>query len=449
VYALLVMIPAIGNGWQAGASKVSITPKDPLWMAGYAARKQPSQGVSQELYAKALVLQDSSENVAVLVTTDLLGFPASFVQRIADRVAASTGLTRDQMLFNASHTHAGPALAKTLHIAYEMTDEQWAQVAEYTRQLEDKLVKLIQSAMQTLQPVHVNFGETKASFAVNRRVSTETGYVIGANRAGPVDHRVPFLTVDTEQGKLFAVVFSYACHCTTLQGNNYHFHGDYAGVAQGWLEQRHPDSTALFVTGTAGDANPYPRGTRALAEEHGTELARAVDQAMTGPLKPIHPRLRTVFDIAQLEFKAPPSKEEFTKRLGEDNPYRRKHAQHYLDLLTKTGKIPDEYPFSIQIWNLGKDVLLVALAGEVVVDYGIRLKRELPEYDLWVAGYSNDVFAYIPSVRILEEGGYEAEDSMIYYGQPGPFSPTVEDTIVLKVKELTKRLEMEMSTHEQ
>ena len=113
-----------------------------------------------------------------------------------------------------------------------------------------------------------------------------------------------------------------------------------------------------------------------------------------------------------------------------------------MGLLKEKGSIPVEYPYPIQLWGFGEDLLLVGLAGEVVVDYGLRLRREFPERKLWVAGYSNDVFAYIPSARILEEGGYEAEGAMIYYGQPGPFDPSVEEIIVDKVHEMSERLSL-------
>jgi len=59
---------------------------------------------------------------------------------------------------------------------------------------------------------------------------------------------------------------------------------------------------------------------------------------------------------------------------------------------------------------------------------------------LWLAGYSNDVSCYIPPVRVLEEGGYEPDESMIYYARPGPFAPSVEERIVSKTKEVLSRL---------
>lgn len=79
---------------------------------------------------------------------------------------------------------------------------------------------------------------------------------------------------------------------------------------------------------------------------------------------------------------------------------------------------------------------LVALGGEVVVDYALRLAREYSARRMWVAGYGNDVFAYVPSLRVLREGGYEGADAMIYYARPGPFTEQVEELIIGKAHEL-------------
>ena len=83
---------------------------------------------------------------------------------------------------------------------------------------------------------------------------------------------------------------------------------------------------------------------------------------------------------------------------------------------------------------------MVALAGEVVVDYSLRLKAELAGRALWVAGYSNDVFGYMPSLRVLREGGYEGVGAMRYTELPGPFAASVEKRVIDKVYELVNKV---------
>jgi len=428
--------------WKAGVAKIKITPAKSVWMTGYGARTKPSEGILQELYAKALALEDQKGNRAVLVTSDLLGFSAEVARNISGRVEKQYGLSRDRLMLTSSHTHGGPALHSSLRFLYgpRTTPEQWRDVGDYTRELESKVIEVVGAALQDLQPARLSFGHGKANFAINRRQKTQKGYSIGLNPGGPVDHDVPVLRVDSEQGSLRGVVFGYACHNTTLGGNIYQFHGDYAGFAQEWLEREHPSAVAFFVEGCAGDANPNPRGTVKLARQHGETLGAGVDKAMGSPLKPLRGPLRSAFEVVPLPFATPPSRDDLQAELQNKDIFLQWHAKEMLKILDRDGRLPTEYPYPLQVWQFGRDLTLIAMAGEVVVDYALRLKKELGEDKVWVAGYSNDVFAYIPSRRVLEEGGYEGGGAMIYYVQPGPFAPSVEETIVKKAHELVKRV---------
>jgi neutral ceramidase len=426
--------------WKAGAARVKITPTKSLWQAGYAARMKPSEGVLTDLYAKALALQDRKGQRAVLVTTDLLGLPQSVSRNVARRVKAEYNITRDRLCLTSSHTHGGPVVGDTLRVAYGMTDAQWADVRDYTRWLEDRLVEVIGAALKDLTPASVSFGHGRAAFAINRRLRRDPNAPpsLEPDPTGPVDHDVPFLRIDDEAGRLRAVVFCYACHNTTLGGDAYRFHGDYAGFAQEWLETQYPGAVAMFISGCGGDANPNPRGRVEHARQHGESLGRAVNVALTRA-KPIGGPLRTAYSEVTLEFAKPAGRDEWKAKLNDQNVYVRRHAKMMLDELDRTGRIHDTYPYPVQVWQFARDVTLIPLAGEVVVDYALRLEKELGADDTWVAGYANDVFAYIPSVRILQEGGYEGGGAMLYYGHPGPFAPTVEEIIVRKVHELVRR----------
>ncbi len=431
---------AAAQEWKAGVAKVLITPEGSLWQAGFAARTRPSEGTLQPLYAKALALEDQAGNHTVLITADLLGFTAEMSRNISQRAQEKYGLPRDRLLFNASHTHGGPIVGRMLAVAYPLDRRQWEDVAEYTRRLEDKILALIGAALADLAPARLSAGKTQAMFAANRRVPTENGYQGGVNRLGPVDHNVPFLAVDDSRGQLRGIVFSYACHNTTVPAQEYRFHGDWAGYSQAWLEETYPDATAFFLNGCGADANAYPRGSVEWASRHGETLARAVHEALTGPLEAVHGPVKSTLEEISLAFATPPSRRELEVRLQGGNVYERRHAREMLEILDEKGAIPTNYPYFLQVWQFGPDFTLVALAGEVVVDYALRLKKELGPGTIWVAGYSNDVSAYIPSRRILEEGGYEGGGAMLYYVQPGPFTISVEATIINKVRQMVKRL---------
>jgi neutral ceramidase len=413
------------RGWRAATATIDITPRRSMWMAGFAARTSASQGTERPLHAKALAIEDPRGTRVVLVTLDLLGITTGVGQRIADGARRRFGLAREQLLINSSHTHCGPVLDEMLPVAYDIAEAQWRDIREYTRELEGRVVDLVGRAQKRLQPVTLRAAEGRATFAANRRVQFTP--------LGPVDHRVPVLRLDGRRGPV-AVVFGYACHNTTLRADFVRFHGDYAGVAQAELERRHPGSTAMFVAGCGGDQNPDPRGTLEDVNRYGAALADAVDAAGNG--EAIDGTIAAAYRTVDLPFAPPPDREGWKVRLEDPDPYVRRHARLMLDRLDRDGRLPEAQPEPVQVWRLGPGLTLVALGGEVVVDYALRLARDYAGRRLWAVGYSNDVFGYVPSLRVLEEGGYEGGGAMIYYGKPGPFDRTVEERIHETVRAL-------------
>jgi len=433
---------AASDQWQAGVTRAVITPEKPMWMAGYAARTKPAEGKVHDLHAKALVLQDSQGNRLAIVTLDLLGIDRAMRDWIADRVEQRHGIAPKDLLINASHTHSAPVIRESAysiygHSFYDLTPEQLEQSNAYSDRLQERIVGLVGEAIAELSSATVSYTHARAGFGMNRRQKTERGRQISPNPDGPVDHDVPVLRIDGPDGSLRAVVFGYACHATTLSG--YEYCGDYPGFAQECIEQRHPGTAALFVAGCGGDQNPYPRSPdRALelCRQHGYGLANAVEAALQGPPKPVRGPLRAAIEQVTLDFAEPPSRETLETQIKSGNKYERLHAEFLLQQLEHEGKIPSTYPYLVQTVRFGDDLTIVALAGEVVVDYSLRLKSELAGSPLWVAGYSNDVFGYVPSVRVLREGGYEGGGAMLYTPLPGPFAPSVEERIVNAVHAL-------------
>src|SRR5262249_52425546 len=147
-----------------------------------------------------------------------------------------------------------------------------------------------------------------------------------------------------------------------------------------------PGAKAMFLTGCAGDQNPYPRGTLEQAKQHGRALANGVEAALAPPAKPVHGPLRVGFTEVPIEF-VPFSRDELLKQAAATEKYERRRAKVLLEELEKTGRLNATYPYLIQALQFGNDLTLVALAGEVVVDYSLRLKREIAGPPLWVAAY--------------------------------------------------------------
>jgi hypothetical protein len=441
--ALVSFHPVVANGpnYRVGVARVDITPRVPVWLAGYADRRRPSEGVDQRLFLKALAIQEGKNAPLILITVDLIGFPRAVTDEIANRLHTQFSVPRENFLMIASHTHTGPVIYSNLKTMFELKGEDREVVQDYTRRLPDQALAAVAGAIRAMEPANLSFGRGKATFAVNRRVFQEGGVNFGANWSGAVDHDVPVLRVEDGSGSVRAILFGYACHCTTLTGSWNRIGGDWAGYAQEFLERAYPGATAFYLTGCGADSDPQPRGKLDYAMQHGLEIAGAVSQALTARQTPIGGRLRAAFDRVELPLAAAPSREFFEKRAHDSNEFVARHARRQLEILQRDGKLPGSYAGPVQVWLLGKELTLVALGGEVVVDYALRIKREIPGSNVWVAGYSNDVFAYVPSVRILLEGGYEADQSMIYYGLPNRFSNTIEEILIKKVVELAKRVQ--------
>jgi hypothetical protein len=438
--AVFLLSPAArpeAPSWKAGVAVRVITPAEPMWLAGYASRNKPAEGKEHDLYVKALALQDPSGNKVVLLTSDLIGVPRSLAQAVSGEVEKKTGLKRDALMLTCSHTHCGPALADNLTDMYAMPPGEARKVGPYTEKVRGWMVEVIVKALGRLRPVTLSIGKGTARFAVNRRKPTPGGVVNDANPGGPVDHDVPVLGVKAG-GKLLAAVFGYACHNTTMQ--YYRWSGDYAGFAQRELEKKHPGATALFWTGCGGDSNPLPRSKIELCRKYGRELAGAVDDVLAGKLTPVTGRLKTRYATVALPFAALPDKASLTADLLSRSRAVRKRAGRLKKTLEEKGKLEADYAhYPVQVWALGAEATWVALGGEVVVDYSRRLKKELAgPRAVWVTGYANDVMAYIPSARVLKEGGYEGDSSQVYYGMPSNWSPVIEERIVKKVHELVK-----------
>jgi neutral ceramidase len=432
-------------GWKAGVASTVITPDESMWMAGYAARTKPSEGKIHDLNAKVLALEDEQGTRLVIVTVDLLGVPRQTRDWLETQVRQRYKLRPEALLLSASHTHSGPVVREAQYsiygnTVYGLSPEQIEQSNKYVENLQQKVLELIGRAIENLAPAKLGYSHARAGFAMNRRLPSETGYRNSPNPDGPVDHDVPVLRIDGADEKLRAVLFGYACHNTTLSG--YEFCGDYAGFAQQYIQEAHPEATALFIAGCGGDQNPYPRGgsqTVEYCKQHGRALANGVEVALTVQARPVSGPIHAALDTVTLEFAQPPSREQLQEQAKSKDKYESRHAQVLLKELDETGSLRKTYPYLVQVVRFGDDLIMVALAGEVVVDYSLRLKRELAGPVVWVAAYTNDVFGYIPSVRVLQEGGYEAGEAMRYTDLPGPFAPSIEERIVAKVHELVDK----------
>lgn len=414
------------RGWQAGTASVIITPEQPMWLAGFGSRTRPSEGKIHDLRAKALVLEDASGKKAVLITMDLNGIPRDISIRLREKLQVKYALTKSQIILNASHTHSGPVLHNYLYDVYPITEELKERSRVYTIKFEEQVVKLVGSAIRSMEPVKIYSGNGVTRFQVNRRNNTEATLNQQTELAGPNDYAVPVIKVVNRKNKLKAIAFGYSCHPSVLSLDKWS--GDYAGFAQLELERSHPGTTALFFQGTGADQNALPRGTISWAKQYGTELAAAVDRVITDDMRELSPELTTAYKEIDLPFAAPYTIEELEKMQKDPSKYQQIWATRMLEKARKGESLPASYPYPLQVWRVGEQPVAI-LGGEVVVQYAIDLKKVFGQ-NLFVMGYSNDIMTYIPSERILKEGQYEGFLANIIFGLPGQWAPGIQNTIV-------------------
>jgi len=432
------------EGWKAGVAKVVITPKQSMWMAGYASRTSPSDGKLHDLWAKALALEDANGVQAVLVTADLVGVPKHFSDNIISRVQEKFKLSRAQIILNSSHTHSGPVLQHALSDIYPLDADQLEIIKEYSDWLEDQMVELIGDALTSLEPAKLYSSNGVARFQVNRRNNDEATLLEQTDLNGPNDYAVPVIKVENSSGDLMAITFGYACHATVLDANKWS--GDYPGFAQAALEASHPGTTALFFQGAGGDQNPMPRKSVALAKQFGRTLASSVERVLEEDMQALSPKLSTTYSKIDLALKKP--SEEELKRVETEFAANDWHwADRVLDKTRKGESLKNSYSYPMQIWALGEQ-LIVSLGGEPVVEYAIGSK-EIFGPDTFVMGYSNDVMAYIPTAQILQEGGYEGLSSQMAYGIPGKWNSNIEPLIYGELRQMAKKLGIKTSEESQ
>jgi neutral ceramidase len=428
------------TGWKAGVAKANITPGEPIWLAGYGSRTHPADGKFMDLWIKVLALEDAAGKRAVILTSDTLGIPQSIYTNVCAGAKQKFSLEPEQLILSASHTHSGPVLRGALYDIYPLDDEQRGRIEKYSTQLERTIIETIGRALADLSPARLAAGQGTCGFAVNRRNNSEpnvTKLIQEGALKGPVDHTVPILGVFLPDGKLKAILFGYACHNTVM--DFYKWSGDYAGLAQVALEKSHTNATAMFFIGCGADQNPLPRRQIELAERYGGMLAAAVEEALISTPRTLEPALKTSMEMITLNLGEAPTESELVKLKESRDASARRWATGLLEELKSGKPFVRTYPYPVQAWRFG-DQLLISLGGETVVDYSLSFKREFGA-QTWVAGYCNDVMTYVPSLRVLKEGGYEGGGAMIVYGLPAyRWAEDVEDLISGAVRRLVIKI---------
>ncbi len=410
-----------------GVAKRDITPDFPVRLSGFGFRRTESEGVNQRIWAKALAL--GQNDPVLLITVDNLGVSAELGEQLAKRLASKGLSSSKRLVIASSHTHTAPMLTGVTPTLFgvPIPKEHQAHIDQYTQLFLDRLEEVATVALGDRQPSRLAWGVGKADLAKNRRTA-----------GGPVDHDLPVLVVKTQAGAPRAILVNYACHAVTLSHNK--VGGDWPGYAQQAIEDAFPGTIALFAIGCGADSNPTSDVTgdkTDVASRQGLALGREVTRIVKGSLTPVTGPIVVHNETISLPLADLPTTEKWNE-LAKRKDAIGHHARVQLEKIKEGKSLKKEIAYPITTWAFGKSLAMVFLPGEVVVDYSLRLKRELDRSRLWITAYANDAPCYIPSERVLKEGGYEGGGAMVYYDVPAPFRPGLENLIVKAVVEPLK-----------
>ncbi len=419
-----------------GVGGEDITPPVGIYLAGFAARTEPSTAVYHPLKANAIAIDDGNEPL-IIASAEILGF-YEHTEEVRSRVSALTGVVPANIVLSGSHTHCGPCIREMDRHRHGDLDE------DYIERLLDSVTRCAKTAWETRSPAHLRFGNGHCDIAVSRRKSDGKGGVEWKPGPGaPHDHEAPVLAVESPEGELRSVIFSYACHPTSRSGTL--IGGDYVCYAYDHVEAMRPGVTAFFLQGCAGDQKTRPVDPaedrfiqRNIQEirDIGVLLGESVVRVLaSGGLDQVTGPVSVRQDVIGLDTE-PIDMDLVRAGLKADQGYIQAWARHLLDSVENNAPVVTNIPFEIQTVRFGNALALVTLAGEMTVEHGLRLKRELGSRvdNVMVLAYTNDIVGYVPVRRQIPEGGYEVWASQQYWKRTGPYVAETEDRIHAAVR---------------
>jgi hypothetical protein len=427
---------------EVGVAVRGITPELPIRLAGYAGRTHAADQCDHPLLVEALALRNPDHERFVFVSLDNCEVSHAFMQPVLEQYQEQFQLPRGAVAVVSSHTHSAPVLDQTLSDMAQPSPTEKAAIERYSLRLKARLIEVVAAALDNCQPGTLEMGTGRASFAMNRRVYDGDRVNFGDNPDGPVDWDVPVLRVKGTNGAVRAILFGYACHGTSVRSGDdwYVVSGEYMAYARQLLEAAQPGAVALYLTGMGADSDPAPRGRLLDAKRHGLELAGAVTGVLDRPMRPVRGGFKFAYDEVELPLANPPDREQLERDAQNSDIYTRLRADTYLKRLDAGQPLIRSVKLPVAALRIGNDLTFILMGGEVVVDYGRQLKRLLASDHPWTVGYAYEVPCYIPTARIIKEGGYEPDYSLIYYGFYGPFRTSIENLLLQRASALVARV---------
>jgi len=429
---------------RAGAAQVDITPRVGVWLTGYGSRIEPSVGVHDPLFARALYLESGRERAA-LVAVDIIGFDDDLVARIRDRVQQAAGIHPSHLMLAATHTHAGPSVKCLNRMAPADPD--------FLDRAVDGIAEAVAAAARSATDASIGAGFATGAIGVNRRQRTPQGIVLGEQPAGPIDRRVGVLRVDGKRGPI-CVMLNHACHGVVLDDTNLLISADWPGAAARAMSERLASAMVMVTNGACGDINPAQRGSFDAVERQGAEIARAglsiMDSIALSSQVEIEAGVRAIAlptrapTAAEAQADAERSRAELARAQQAGDARAAKIHAAMLDWAREMCELPSRgapaEPVAAEVQAITTDdIAIVGLPGEVFVEIGANIVAASPFQHTFIVGYANRLVGYIPTRQAFDEGGYEVDNAHRWYGFLA-FTPEVQGIVESAALELLKSL---------
>ena len=417
----VTIIPAEKGSLRAGAARIDITPPADagLSMSGYEGRAHGFEGIHDNIFVRAIVVDDGSTQGA-MVAVEVGSMAADFVDEASQRVTKTTGIPRDHLIVAAVHTHSAPGTKQYRDTPFDLKKQ-----GPFIEKVRDAIVESVRQAKSSLQPARVGFGEGKAYVNVNRReyFADRGWWWLGHNLEAVSDKTLAVVKFESMSGKPIALFINYPVHAVVMGSKNYRVSGDLAGATSRFVEQyyqgRKEDAprgdagyairlrpgeisdgvVAIWTSGTAGDQNPIAMSdnedftmVNAFGKILGEEAVRVANNIKTATGARIRGAQRVV-----------------TCPGGTLGPGPRKEY--------KFEESPEPVQIRLSLLEIN-DTALMGISGEVLTNIGLHLKKDSPFSHTIVVTHANGASGYIPSDSLFDRQVISYENSRTPLG-PG------------------------------
>lgn len=428
-----------------GTAKADITPPSPVPLAGYASRRSVYDGVTRPLYLRVWLFEQSAagggeRHKALLLQADLIYWSTERVRAMKLNIQAKWNIDPACVIFHASHTHGGPQTTDEFHPLLGLMS------TDYIAALERTVEQLITEAHNNTEAVTIERGTGACEgIGINRRKNVDdAAAVMAPNPDGLNDTEVTTIRFMTANNRTKGLLFHFTCHPTTTSAN--WIHSDYCGYAMERLDEVFGDGVSCFLQGCCGDIRPlmtdetgeFCSGDDEDVRRFGTVLAEAVEEILHKPM--------TLLEAASIEGWTRPVKLAFEETpldefIGE-NTDGNEIVQIWKQMMeaNRSRLLMNGIVLEMQLLKLAEGFSLLGMSGEMVVAYGLWVKRQSGGCVLPL-GYSNGMVGYVSTAQQIKEGGYESVTSGYVFGYPGPFTADVETRVKDGLHELMEKLE--------